>query len=85
MHRTCDPMDATRRAHRAQKRDLARQRMTSDMVEAGMRKVIREKLELCQPIELDDFRRANLPMDQVQDRFRGALAAVQNAMAMERA
>lgn len=83
-----DPMDSTRRAHRAQKRDPARANMTDDMVEASLRRLIRERIErdgdgVC--ISLEDLRRANLPVEVAHAKFRSALAAVQHSMAMERA
>jgi hypothetical protein len=80
-----DPLAKVRAQGQRDRLDHMRNTMSSAEVEAKVRKIIREKLELSENISLDDFRLANLPMDQVNAMFKRALRAVQNEMAMERA
>ena len=79
-----DPLAKIRAKGQRDRMDRIRREMTPSEVEAGMEKVIREKLGLGDPIALEDFRLANLPMDQVAPLFRRVLQKVQNKMAMER-
>lgn len=79
-----DPLAKERARGLRDRMDRIRQTMTPAQIEASMKKIIRNKLELDETIALDDFRLANLPLDQVNAMFRRVLQSVQNAMAMER-
>lgn len=80
-HYRRDPLAKVRAQGFRDRMDRARQTMTQAEIEAGMKKVIRNKLELAEAITLDDFRLANLPMDQVNSMFKRVLRSVQNDMA----
>jgi hypothetical protein len=80
-----DPLDALRAKGHRDRLDRIRNSMTPAEVEAAMAKIIRTKLEQEEDIREDDFRLANLPMDQVKTIFRRVLRTVQNGIASERA
>lgn len=79
-----DPLAAVRAKGQRDRMDRIRREMTPGQVEAGMEKIIREKLGLNEPIALEDFQLANLPMEQVAPLFKRVLQKVQNKMAVER-
>lgn len=79
-----DPLAQIRARGQRDRLDRIRNTMAPAEVEAKVRKIIREKLELGETIALDDFRLANLPLDQVNAMFKRVLQSVQNTMAMER-
>lgn len=72
-----DPLAATRRANTRERMARRREGMSAQDVESVMAGIIRGKLELQEPVSLDDFRRANLPMDKVEPRFQRVLASLQ--------
>ncbi len=79
-----DPLAAVRAKGHRDRMERIRNTMTPAQVEASMKKIIRAKLEVDEPIDQDDFRLANLPMDQVNTMFKRVLQKVQNEMAAER-
>ena len=78
-----DPMDAVRRANRAQKLARQRETMTHEALMANMMRVIRDRLEIGEAIALEHFVQANLPAERVMPLFQTALAAVKTTLAME--
>lgn len=82
-----DPLQAVRRAHYADKMARACARMTPEETRAAMVRMIRNRIAEdgdSATVSLDDFRRANLPMDQVPGLFKSALSTAQNGIALDR-
>ena len=75
-----DPLAATRQANTADRMRRQREAMTPDAVRADMARIIRAKLEIDESISLDDFSRANLPMQQVRSSFPAVLSIVRQEM-----
>jgi hypothetical protein len=76
-----DPLDKDRAALRAMRRAREQRNMSPKQIEQAMRKIIRQKLELSEPIHRDDFLRANLPPAAITANFQRVLQAVQYSMA----
>lgn len=83
MNRAQQILRADRAAWRQERRERVRGEMEPDEVRCIMARIIRKKLELGEPIALDDFRLANLPMDLVQASFKAVLRITQNSIALE--
>lgn len=79
-HRYRDPLAKTRRENTADRMRHQREAMTTGQVKEAMALVIRARLELGETVSLDDFRRANLPIDVVQAVFPAVLAGVRMEM-----
>lgn len=79
-----DPFAQTRREMRQERLTRERENMPPDVLEARMAKIIRAKLADNEPISLDDFRLANLPVKEAQACFKRVLRSVQNSLVLDR-
>jgi hypothetical protein len=71
-----DALARTRRENTRERMERKRDAMTGAEVQVAMEKIIRDKLQTGDPISLDDFRRANLPLGTVRNSFERVLATV---------
>lgn len=75
-----DPLDKDRDALRAMRRAREQRNLSPEQIDQAMRKIIRLKLELAEPIHRDDFLRANLPPAAITANFERVLKSVQCSM-----